>query len=160
MASRIESIDVSMEELEQLVEAAGSGPLPAEGQQKLKAAVRTLGAVAAMLAERDATIQQLRALLSVPRTTEKTRKVLDVAPPAEPPRDSTTKRKKGHGRRAAGERGCAESECPTSRLARGGSLSGVPEGKSVPAVGAEETGADRRPAAAAGDGIRTARAAL
>jgi transposase len=56
-----------------------------------------------MLAERDATIQQLRALLSVPRTTEKTRKVLEVAPPAEPPRDATTKRKKGHGRRAAGE---------------------------------------------------------
>jgi transposase len=103
MPSRIESIDVSVEELEQLVEAAGSGPLPGEGRQKLKAAVRTLGAVAAMLAERDATIQQLRALLSVPRTTEKTRKVLEVAPPAEPARDATTKRKKGHGRRAAGE---------------------------------------------------------
>lgn len=103
MPSRIESIDVSVEELEQLVEAAGSGPLPEEGRRKLKAAVRTLGAVAAMLAEREATIQQLRALLSVPRTTEKTRKVLEVAPPAEFPRDATIKRKKGHGRRAAGE---------------------------------------------------------
>jgi transposase len=103
MPSRIEAIDVSVEELERLVEAAGSGPLPAEGQQKLKAAVRTLAAVVEILAERDATIQQLRRLLSVPRTTEKTRKVLDVAPPAEPPQGATASRKKGHGRRAAGE---------------------------------------------------------
>jgi transposase len=105
MPSRIEAIDVSVEELERLVEAAGSGPLPAEGQQKLKAAVRTLAAVVEILAERDATIQQLRGLLPVPRTTEKTRK--DVAPPAEPPaeppQDATASRKKGHGRRAAGE---------------------------------------------------------
>jgi transposase len=103
MPPRIESIDVSVEELERLVEAAGAGPLPAEGQQKLKAAVRTLGTIAELLAERDATIQQLRALLSVPRTTEKTRKVLEVVPPAEPPCDARTRRKKGHGRRAAGE---------------------------------------------------------
>src|SRR5207248_9370549 len=50
-------------------------------------------------------------------------------------------------------RGCAESECPASRLARGGSLSGVPEGKSVPAVGTAETSANCWPATAAGDGV-------
>ena len=103
MPPRIESIDVSVEELEQLVEAAGMGPLSAQGQQKLKAAVQTLGTIVEILVERDATIQQLRALLSVPRTTEKTRKVLDLAPAAEPPRDATAKRKLGHGRRAAAQ---------------------------------------------------------
>ena len=49
---RIESIDVSIEELTQLVEAAGSGPIPAEGVRKLKAAVDTLGAMTKMLEQR------------------------------------------------------------------------------------------------------------
>ena len=59
MAQRIESIDVSIEELEQLVECAGHGPLPPEGQRKLKAAVATLGVMAAMLADKDTTIRKL-----------------------------------------------------------------------------------------------------
>jgi transposase len=101
MPQRIESIDVSVEELERLVECAGQGPLPAEGQRKLQAAVRTLGALAEMLAERDTTIQQLRELLLPARTTEKTRKVLDHAGPAEPKREPKSSRKKGHGRNGA-----------------------------------------------------------
>jgi hypothetical protein len=78
MSVRIEAIDVSVEELEQLVERAGREPLPPEEQRKLKAAVQTLGTLAGMLAERDTTIRQLRALLLVPRTSEKLRKVLDA----------------------------------------------------------------------------------
>ena len=50
MPQRIESIDVSVEEVERLVECGGQGPLPAEGLRKLQAAVRTLGALAEMLA--------------------------------------------------------------------------------------------------------------
>ena len=42
MPQRIESLDVSIEELEQLVDCAGQGPLQPEGQRKLRAAVATL----------------------------------------------------------------------------------------------------------------------
>ena len=72
---RYEPIDVSVEELEHLVEQAGVGALPPEGQRKLKAALDTLGTLAELLAERDTTIGQLRALLLGPRKTEKTRKL-------------------------------------------------------------------------------------
>ena len=68
MAQRIESIDVSIEELEQLVDCAGKGPLPPEGQRKLKAAVATLGVLAGMLADKDTTIRKLRELLSTEST--------------------------------------------------------------------------------------------
>ena len=72
---RYEPIDVSVEELEHLVEQAGVGALPPEGQRKLKAALDTLGTLAELLAERDTTIGQLRALLLGPRKTENTRKL-------------------------------------------------------------------------------------
>ena len=102
MAHRIESLDVSIEELEQLVESAGEAPLPAEGQRKLKAAVSTLGVMAELLADQDTTIQKLRELLLPARTSEKTRKVLDSAgAEAVAPKRTTDKRKKGHGRKAA-----------------------------------------------------------
>src|SRR3989442_14254097 len=97
MPQRIESIDVSIEELEQLVDCTGKGPLPPEGQRKLKAAVATLGVMAGMLADKDTTIGKLRELLMPVRTTEKTKKGLDSAPADK----SKTKRKaesrkKGH----------------------------------------------------------------
>ena len=81
---RIESIDVSIVELTQLVEAAGSGPIPAEGVRKLKAAVDTLGAMAEMLEQKETTIERLRAWLLAPRTSEKLRKVCEDVPPAQP----------------------------------------------------------------------------
>lgn len=112
MAQRIESIDVSIEELEQLVDCAGKGPLPVEGQRKLKAAVATLGVMVEMLADKDTTIRQLRELLAPARTTEKTRKVLDPAgaEEAKPEGQAGTggakaqsaARKKGHGRNGPG----------------------------------------------------------
>jgi len=112
MAQRIESIDVSIEELEQLVDCAGKGPLPPEGQRKLKAAVATLGVLAGMLADKDTTIRKLRELLTPLRTTEKTRKVLDPAGAEEPKPEgqggtggakaASAPRQKGHGRNGPG----------------------------------------------------------
>ena len=78
---RYEPIDVSVEELEQLVEQAGVGALTPEGQRKLKAALDTLRTLVELLADRDTTIGQLRALLLGPRKTEKTRKVLEDCQP-------------------------------------------------------------------------------
>ncbi len=103
MAQRIESIDVSIEELEQLVDCTGKGPLPPEGQRKLKAAVATLGVMAGMLADKDTTIRKLRELLMPVRTTEKTKKVLDSAAAEESkPKRKAVSRKKGHGRNGPG----------------------------------------------------------
>ena len=112
MAQRIESIDVSIEELEQLVDCAGKGPLPPEGQRKLKAAVATLAVLAGMLADKDTTIRKLRELLTPLRTTEKTGKVLDPAggkePKPEPQAETggakaeSAPPKKGHGRKGPG----------------------------------------------------------
>jgi len=99
MPQRIESIDVSVEELHQLIDSAGEKPLSSEGQRKLKAGVNTLGALAALLEEKDTTLQQLRELLLPVRTSEKTAKVLGNAGGEEPQRKR--ERKKGHGRKSA-----------------------------------------------------------
>jgi transposase len=103
MPQRIESIDVSVEELEQLVDAAGREPLLPEGQRKLRAAVATLGTMAEMLAAKDTTIESLRQMLLPARTSEKTDKVLDNTAADEPKqkRPRKTNRPKGHGRKAA-----------------------------------------------------------
>lgn len=112
MAQRIESIDVSIEELEQLVDCAGKAPLPPEGQRKLKAAVATLGVLAGMLADKDTTIRKLRQMLMPLRTTEKTGTVLKPAAAEEPKPEgqaqtSSSKAesascKRGHGRHGPG----------------------------------------------------------
>ena len=103
MARRIESLDISIEELEQLVEIAGQMPLSTEGQRKLKAAVSTLGVMAEMLTDQDTTIQKLRELLLPARTSEKTDKILDAAGVSETKskQHTTTSRRKGHGRKPA-----------------------------------------------------------
>jgi len=105
MTRRIESIDVSIEELDQLVDRAGREPLPPEGQRKLKAAVGTLGLMAEMLADKDTTIQKLRELLLPARTSEKTRKVCnnDRTEEPKPKRERKNSRKKGHGRKGAAD---------------------------------------------------------
>src|SRR5258705_11946054 len=117
MAQRIEAIDVSIEELEQLVDCTGTGPLPVEGQRKLKAAVATLGVVVEMLADRNTTIGKLRELLTSARTSEKTRKVLDPVAKAEGEAETSAakagrgRRKKGHGRNGPGAYTGAEKVC-------------------------------------------------
>ena len=78
MKLAIEPIPVSMEELEKLVERTRQERLEEPDYRKLKAAVHTLGEVAELLADQDATIRQLRALLGL-RSTEKTKEVLRQA---------------------------------------------------------------------------------
>lgn len=101
----IEPIDVSVEELERLVDEAGRRTLAAEEQTKLRGVVRTLEALTAMVAQRQTTIDQLRALLLGWRTTEKTKAVLGD-PQADthrqrPSSDNKTGKRKGHGRKGA-----------------------------------------------------------
>jgi transposase len=70
-------IDVSIEELEALLEQARPA-LSEEGYQKLRAAIRTLGYVTELLEKKETTLAALRELLS-PASTEKTAKVLEQA---------------------------------------------------------------------------------
>lgn len=134
MAQRIESIDVSIEELEQLVDCAGQGPLPPEGQRKLKAAVATLGVLAGMLADKDTTIRKLRELLTPFRTTEKTRKVLDPLAAEKPkPERKAGSRKKGHGRNGPGAyRGARKASVAHPTMKRADHCPGCKKGKVYP----------------------------
>jgi transposase len=99
-----ETIDVSMEELEGLVDRTGHQTLEDRERRKLKAAVETLGQMARMLADKDATLRQLRQMLLQPVTTEKTRAVLErvgIKPGTQPDAAAEKKKRKGHGRKPA-----------------------------------------------------------
>jgi transposase len=99
---RFHLIDVSPQELLQLVEERASGALLEEGREKLRAAIETLITVEEMLGERGIRIKDLRNLLHVYLTTEKTCKVLPDSrgtTPTDDGRDGKRDRKKkGHGR--------------------------------------------------------------
>ena len=111
MTLTIETLDVRMDDLEQLVERARQGALSDSEYETLKAVVHTLGHVAELLATHGTTLADLRrVLLAQQGTTEKTRTVLaraGIAGDAEPasvelsdpptPRD----RPRGHGRHGA-----------------------------------------------------------
>src|SRR3569623_1385251 len=71
-------LDVSTDELEALMERARQQPLEPDGYEKLKAAIRTLGYVTALLENREATLETLRRLLCQ-SSTEKTDEVLKRA---------------------------------------------------------------------------------
>lgn len=71
-------LDVSIEELQALLERARKEPLPADGYQKLKAAIHTLGHIAELLENREATLGTLRRLLCQ-SSTERTEDVLKRA---------------------------------------------------------------------------------
>jgi transposase len=95
-----ERLDVSAEELEALVEQARAA-LDEAGYQKLKAAVRTLGYVTALLENQGTTLQSLRNLLCAART-EKTAAVLKRAGVDSGKTPAAPKPKApGHGRHAA-----------------------------------------------------------
>jgi transposase len=101
-----ETIDVSIQELEWLVDGACHQTLNADQHQKLRGAVETLGQMARKLADKEATLRQLRQMLLQPGTTEKTRVVLaraGVKPdPSGPAKPAAEKKKgKGHGRNPA-----------------------------------------------------------
>lgn len=134
MPQRIESLDVSIEELEQLVDCAGQGPLQPEGHRKLKAAVATLGVMAGMLADKDTTIGKLRELLTPSRTTEKTKKVLESAVAEEPkPEPKPVSRKKGHGRNGPGAyTGAPKVSVAHSTMKRSDHCPGCEKGKLYP----------------------------
>ena len=105
-----ESIDIGMEELEALVDGARHQPLNDDAHRKLRGAVETLGAMARLLADKDATLRQLRQMLLKPATTEKTRVVLERAG-VKPEPDETAKpkkKRKGHGRKPASAYEAAE----------------------------------------------------
>jgi len=74
MKRPIERLDTTPEELDALVEKARVA-LDESGYQKLKAAIRTLGYVTALLEDQQTTLQSLRNLLCQ-KQTEKTADVL------------------------------------------------------------------------------------
>jgi hypothetical protein len=113
MKPAIEHIDVSREELDQLLERARTA-LAEDDYRKLKAAVDALSYLTELVADKDTTIRDLRQLL-LPPSTEKTRDVLknaglETSPkPDEPAAGESTpepdknekKKKPGHGRNGA-----------------------------------------------------------
>src|SRR5437899_4156389 len=101
-----ETIDVSIQELETLVDDARQPPLSEENHRKLKGAIETLAELARMLADQETTLSQLRALLLKTPTTEKTGKTLKRAgsePSGQAGKDKKAgqKKRKGHGRKPA-----------------------------------------------------------
>jgi transposase len=99
-------LDVSIQELEALLEQARQKPLREEGYQKLLAAVRTLRYVTELLEKKEATLASLRELLC-PASTEKTDKVLKQAgidtgeKKPESPSKEPKRKAAGHGRNGA-----------------------------------------------------------
>jgi transposase len=120
MKATISRLELSMEELQKLVEHARTEPLSDEEYGQLKAALETLGYLTQLVEDKDTTIQRLRQILFGAKT-EKTNKVLnqevdkqEKPEPAVPGGDareasaddasegSDPKRKrKGHGRNGA-----------------------------------------------------------
>ena len=117
MKLEAETIDVSIQELEALVDRTLQELMDQEGHRKLRGAIATLGEMARLLADKETTLQQLRELLLKSATTEKTRAVLGrTGMPAEPNQPESgegkaeaggkaeggkKKKKKGHGRNPA-----------------------------------------------------------
>lgn len=104
----VEHIDLSIEELEALLQRARQQPLEEPEYQKLKAAIDTLGYVTELLENREVSLQGLRRLLCAP-TTEKTEQVLrqaglEVSPTSRNRPDQRATPEKiptGHGRNGA-----------------------------------------------------------
>lgn len=103
MQPSIGSTEVSLAELEGLLEQARQEPLQEDGYQKLRNAVRTLGLVAELLEKQETTLAELRELLC-PASTEKTAQVLERAGLDSGEKKPKAERKKpvaGHGRNGA-----------------------------------------------------------
>ncbi len=144
-----ETIDVSIEELEELVDRTSQRTLEDGERRKLRAAVETLGQVARMLSgtqahagdsfRNGATLKRLRQmLLQQPATTEKTRAVLDrvgIKPKASGESTTVTdkKKRKGHGRNAASAfTGAPKVEVPHPKLRSGDCCPECVKGKLYP----------------------------
>jgi hypothetical protein len=66
-----ETIDASIQEWEALLAGACHQTLNAADHGKLREVVKTMGQMARMLADKDATLRQLRQMLLKPATTER-----------------------------------------------------------------------------------------
>jgi transposase len=125
MQPPVERIDVSIEELEALLEQAKPS-LSEEGYQKLRAAICTLGYVTELLEKQETTLAKLRELLC-PASTEKTATVLKQAgmetgeKKHKTPAERSAKRAAlGHGRHgAAAYRGATKVVVPHGSLKAG-----------------------------------------
>jgi hypothetical protein len=103
MQPSIGSTEISVAELEALLEHARQEPLRDDSYQKLRNAVRTLGLVTELLEKQETTLAELRELLC-PASTEKTAKVLERAGINSGEKKLKPERKKpavGHGRNGA-----------------------------------------------------------
>jgi transposase len=137
MKPTIEHINISRDELQQLLERARTA-LSEEDYRKLKAAVDALSYLTDLVADKDTTIRDLRQLL-LPQSTEKTCEVLkrlgigtgSMSSSGEtgPPKPGTEK-KPGHGRNAAGEyRGARNVEVHHESMTAGGGCPDCYKGK-------------------------------
>src|SRR5690242_379455 len=119
MSHGAEPLNVCIEELDALVEQARPA-LDDAGYQKLKAAVRTLSVMTAMLESPDTTIQSLRNMFGR-GTTEKTASVLKHAGIAtEKPSAPAKPKAPGHGRHGANAyRGANKVQVPHASLRSG-----------------------------------------
>jgi len=75
MKASIPRLEISMEQLQKLVEHARTGPLSEGEYSQLKAAIETLGYLTLLMEDQDTTIQRLRQILFGPKT-ETTEKIL------------------------------------------------------------------------------------
>ena len=118
-------LDLSIEELEALLEQARQEPLREDGYQKLLAAIRTLHYVTELLEKKETTLARRRELLC-PASTEKTDKVLKQAGidtggkkpgiPSKKPKSAAA----GHGRHgAAAYSGAQKVQVPHASLKPG-----------------------------------------
>ncbi len=121
----VSPLDLSIEELEALLEQARQEPLREDGYQKLLAAIRTLRYVTELLEKKETTLAALRELLC-PASTEKTDKVLKQAgiDTGETKPENSSKKPKsaaaGHGRNAAtAYRGAQKVKVPHASLKPG-----------------------------------------
>lgn len=134
-------LDISIEELEGLLERARQEPLREDGYQKLLGAIRTLRYVTQLLEKKEARLADLRELLC-PATTEKTEKVLKQAgidsgpekPAVAGAEPSAPRRKaRGHGRNgAAAYSGAQKIPVPHALLKAGDSCPDSCGGKVYP----------------------------
>jgi transposase len=116
MRRPIERVEVSMQELEDILERAKTSPLTEEGCAKLRKALETLEYLTDLVGDKDTTISKLRKIL-FGASTEKIRNILGVEgaktqpadakgtssaeTQADPTGESSPEKAKGHGRNGA-----------------------------------------------------------
>jgi hypothetical protein len=125
-------MDVNLEELDQIIERGTHAPLSESESEKLKSALHALAG-----------------MLPQPRSTEKTKNVLEQ--PHHPRRKGARAAVKGHGRNGASSyTGAQKVAVPHPTLHAGRSLPGLRKGQSLSAERTSDAGAHRGTSAAGG----------